>query len=151
MPGVADVIGAVLAAEASGKGLDFNIARLREVFKACMQLVKATRTAVSREGGPKTWDLWQADKFAATLADLCKSDKVAKGSLNASSKQLLDLILEGSGRAKVKDISTGMPPMQDKAGSSKRKQQAALQNGKEAKSVKRKADEAEIETSSDSS
>lgn len=158
VPRISEVVRSLLAAEASGKGTDLNPARLREVFKASMQLVKSTRSVVTKNARPKTWELWQADKLAVVLADLAKSDKSAKaGSLNANSKQLLDLILEGSGRAKVKDIPQGLPPVQERAVNGKRKHVA--ENGsvpaKKVKSQKRKANAvqqaAENETSSDSS
>lgn len=130
--------------------MELNVARLREVLRACTQLVKSTRTAASKTGSVKTWDLWQADKLAHVLAELVKSDKGAKASsLGAGCRQLLDLVLEGSGRAKVKDITQGLPPVQEKAVNGKRKQ--ATQNGKPAKAAKRKSAAVENETSSDSS
>ena len=105
----------VFVAAAEGKGMQLQIARLREVFKFCMQAVRATKNALTDNTELKLWDLWRIEDLTKVLAKLARSKSVLKTlSLNVHSRHLVDLINLGSGRAKLRHVVNGMPVMLDK-------------------------------------
>lgn len=89
-----------------------QVIRLREILKACSEAVRATKNAV--KGGPNvnTWDLWRSADLSRVFADMANSKSIAKsGSLNSTIRNLMDLINQGSGRAKVRTVKNGESAM----------------------------------------
>ena len=155
-PAVASNVIAVFAAAAHGSTTQLNATRLKEVFKASTQAVRATRSCIPKDSESPVWTVWKVEELSAVLAQLAKSDKADKpASLNAASRQLLDAVLEGSGRQKVKDPANGLPPLTNKAVNGKQDRKKAKQDKAApakvaAPAVKRKSAELHNETSSDS-
>ena len=155
-PAVASDVIAIFTAAADGSTTQLNATRLKEVFKATMQAVRATRSCIPKGSEPPVWTVWKVEELCSVLAQFAKSDKADKpASLNASSRQLLDAVLEGSGRQKVKDPANGLPPLTTKAVNGKQERKKAKQDKAAAapvpaSAVKRKSAELHNDTSSDS-
>lgn len=97
---------------AQGEGMQLQIARLREVLKACAEAVRATKNALKNGPSVNTWDLWQSTELSNVLAEVAQSKKIEKaGSLSSAIRNLMDSINQGSGRAKVRSAKDGEPAL----------------------------------------
>jgi DNA polymerase phi len=99
-------------AATEGTGMQLQIARLREILKACAEAVKATKNALKDGPDVAPWDLWRAKELAEVFAHMSQSKNIEKtGSLNSTIRSLMDSINQGSGRAKVRVVKKGEPVM----------------------------------------
>lgn len=99
-------------AATEGTGMQLQIARLREILKACAEAVKATKNALKDGPDVAPWDLWRAKELPEVFAHMSQSKNIEKtGSLNSTIRSLMDSINQGSGRAKVRVVKKGEPTM----------------------------------------
>lgn len=92
--------------------MGLQIARLREILKACTEAVRATKTALKNGPTGTTWEIWRSTELSGLLAEMTQSNKIEKaGSLNSAIRGLMDSINQSSGRAKVRVVKKGEPAM----------------------------------------
>lgn len=112
MPRYVEVFFSTFEAASEGAGMGLQIARLREIIKACSEAVRATKTALKNGPSGNTWDIWRSTELSDVFARMTRSTKIEKaGSLNSAIRGLMDSINQGSGRAKVRSVKNGEPDM----------------------------------------
>jgi len=98
MPKVVATVQGTLDAAAEGKGMQLQVARLREVLKFCQQAIRATKQALSTSGSKETIEqVWQTEKTSLALNQLSTSSHVSSvSSLNTTINQVIASISPSS-------------------------------------------------------
>lgn len=134
MPSIVDAVLKVFNAAISGTDSKLQAARLRELFKFANTAVRVTKNAASATSSSpaRVAEIWRAEELCSTLAKLAApSSKVKNASgLNTSARSLVDQVLQGTGRAKCRDIAKGLPPMLPTNGDGKPMDKMALRKEK---------------------
>lgn len=136
MSRIVEMVLTVFQAAAEGKGMKFEVNRLREIFKFCTQAIRATRMALNGREEPRLHTVWRSEELEKVLEAVMSSSTIEKGaSLAPQIRNLLASVKQGSGQATAAS---------NKATANKaQQQQLALSERKASKKQKRKAGEME--------
>jgi hypothetical protein len=119
----------VFQAAADGRGMKFEVHRLREIFKFCTQAIRATRIALN---GPNVPTVWKSEELERVLEAVMSSSSLEKGaSLAPQIRNLLASVKQGTGgsaavssKGKSEKALHQKPVVSEKKGGPKQKRKA---------------------------
>jgi len=132
MPRIVEMIIPVFQAAADGRGMKFEVHRLREIFKFCTQAIRATRVALNGRPEPNVHALWKSEELERVLEAVMSSSSLEKGaSLAPQIRNLLASVKQGTGgsaavssKGKPEKALQQRPVVSEKKGGKKQKRKA---------------------------